>query len=122
VGRLLSKRSLVSTCLPHSIPFHGVVVRPKCVWPYIYHRFFFEIRHPTSPSSAFPHPSELEALRTTPEQPFKLQTAMIHPFSFMERDSHPESIYELLDLEVDRVLIGTLSASFLRFQFADSSP
>ena len=35
---------------------------------------------------------------------------MIHPFSLMDRDSHPESIYELLKLKVDRALIGTSSA------------
>ena len=29
----------------------------------------------------------------------------------MDRDSHPESIYELLDLKVDRTLIGTSSRS-----------
>jgi RNase H-fold protein (predicted Holliday junction resolvase) len=28
---------------------------------------------------------------------------MIHPSSFMERDSHPESIYELLEVKVDRL-------------------
>jgi hypothetical protein len=38
---------------------------------------------------------------------------MIHPSSFMERDSHPEAIYELLEIKVDRALIGTRSASFL---------
>ena len=31
----------------------------------------------------------------------------------MERDSHPEAIYELLEMKVDRTLIGTWSTSFL---------
>ena len=35
---------------------------------------------------------------------------MIHPFSLMDRDSHPEPIYELLQLKVDRALIGASSA------------
>ena len=34
----------------------------------------------------------------------------LHPFSLIDRDSHPESIYELLQLSVDRALIGTPSA------------
>lgn len=38
---------------------------------------------------------------------------MIHPFSFMDYDSHPESIYELLQVKVDRVLIGTWPSSLL---------
>ncbi|KAF9789773.1 hypothetical protein BJ322DRAFT_975719, partial [Thelephora terrestris] len=32
----------------------------------------------------------------------------IHPFSLMQRDSHPESIYELLALKVDRGLVATI--------------
>lgn len=38
---------------------------------------------------------------------------MIHPFSFMEPDFHPRSVYELLEVKVDRVLIGTPSASLI---------
>jgi len=38
---------------------------------------------------------------------------MIHPSSFMERDSHPEAIYELLEIKMDRALIGKWSPSFL---------
>ena len=38
---------------------------------------------------------------------------MIHPSSFMNHDSHPESIYELLEVKVDRVLIGAWLASLL---------
>ena len=105
--------------MPHSIPFHVVIASRKCVWPsFIYHRVSFEIRHPTIPF-AFPSPGGLEALQPTTEQSLKLQTAMIHPFSFMERDSHPESIYELLELKVDRALIGTLSTSSPQFRFAN---
>lgn len=37
---------------------------------------------------------------------------MIHPFSLTNRDSHPESIYELLKLKVDRALIGMPSVAF----------
>lgn len=33
---------------------------------------------------------------------------MIHPFSLANHDSHPESIYELLELRVDRALIATI--------------
>lgn len=33
---------------------------------------------------------------------------LFHPFSLVERDSHPESVYELLELKVDRSLIATI--------------
>lgn len=46
---------------------------------------------------------------------------MIHPFSLMDRDSHPESIHELLALKVDRALIGKPPASFL-LSFSSLTP
>lgn len=33
---------------------------------------------------------------------------MIHPFSLIERDSHPEPVYKLLQLKIDRALIATI--------------
>lgn len=62
---------------------------------------------PPSPLSSGP-----EIPRTTPEPPTSLQAPMIHPFSLMDRDSHPESIHELLALKVDRALIGKPLHSF----------
>jgi len=69
--------------------------------------------HRNNLSSAFPPLSGLEVVRTIPEQLPSLQTTMIHPSSFVERDSHPEAIYELLEIKVDRALIGTRSPSSL---------
>lgn len=47
---------------------------------------------------------------------------MIHPFSLIDRNSHPESIHQLLQLKVDRALIGTSPPSFyVGFSSADSS-
>jgi hypothetical protein len=46
---------------------------------------------------------------------------MIHPFSLMDRDSHPESIYELLQLKVDRAMIGTPFSSFKPLGFSPAN-
>jgi len=81
---------------------------PVC-FRFIYPRTFLGIWHHNIPSSAFPPFSRLGILRLLPT----FQTAMIHPFSFMDHDYHPESVYELLEVKVDRVLIGTWPTSLL---------
>ncbi|KAF9643434.1 hypothetical protein BDM02DRAFT_3123462 [Thelephora ganbajun] len=74
----------------------------------IYTCTLFKVQHHNSLFSAFPPFSGLEAAQTTAEKLTSFQTAMIHPYSLMERDSHPESIYELLGVKVDRALIATI--------------
>ena len=79
----------------------------------IYSRIFLGKWYHSNPSSAFP-PLPFAGLEALPLA--SSQTAMIHPFSFLEHDSHPESIYDLLDLKVDRALIGTRSRFQLLFR------